>query len=157
MNPDLILRHRKALEVGMATESETNETIKSKIKAAQWVTVISWLTYVREPPRPHACRPASSPPSWRRRRRAALRAFASTLSHTLAHSPRSQQPFVYIIPMFGAQGANAVVGIQVGYCMSDIISKCGVGMLIYQITIAKSQAVKNNPDNLIGNGHGMEA
>ena len=78
------------------------------------------------------------PASWRRRRRAALRAFASTLSHTLAHSPRSQQPFVYIIPMFGAQGANAVVGIQVGYCMSDIISKCGVGMLIYQITIAKS-------------------
>jgi len=48
-------------------------------------------------------------------------------------------PIVYIIPMFGAQGAKAVVGIQVGYCISDIISKCGVGLVIYQITIAKSR------------------
>merc|ERR1712195_206326 len=31
-----------------------------------------------------------------------------------------------------------VVSIQVGYCASDIISKCGVGLLIYQITYAKS-------------------
>merc|ERR1712228_929606 len=30
-------------------------------------------------------------------------------------------------------------GIQVGYCVSDIISKCGVGLLIYQITYAKSK------------------
>merc|ERR1712146_446219 len=35
-------------------------------------------------------------------------------------------PIVYIIPMMGATGANAVVGIQMGYCVSDIISKCGV-------------------------------
>merc|ERR1712048_256240 len=31
-----------------------------------------------------------------------------------------------------------VVYIQIGYCASDIISKCGVGLLIYQITYAKS-------------------
>merc|ERR1712093_398782 len=48
-------------------------------------------------------------------------------------------PIVYIFPMIGLQGAVAVVGIQVGYCVSDIISKCGVGLLIYQITLAKSK------------------
>merc|ERR1711879_897184 len=31
-----------------------------------------------------------------------------------------------------------VVSIQLGYCVSDIISKCGVGIVIYQITYAKS-------------------
>jgi len=48
-------------------------------------------------------------------------------------------PVVYILPMLGLGGSNAVVGIQIGYCISDIISKCGVGFLIYNITIAKSQ------------------
>jgi len=47
-------------------------------------------------------------------------------------------PFVYIIPMLGATGAGAVVGIQIGYCISDIISKCGVGLLTYSICKAKS-------------------
>merc|ERR1711871_1521130 len=55
-------------------------------------------------------------------------------------------PIVYIIPMMGAQGANAVVGIQLGYCVSDTISKCGVGLLIYDISNAKSQRwMKVNP------------
>jgi bacteriorhodopsin len=80
-----------------ATNSETDEKIRSKISTAQWMTVISWLTY----------------------------------------------PVVYIIPMMGAVGAQAIVGIQVGYCISDIISKCGVGLFIYQITLAKSEAAKN--------------
>merc|ERR1711975_176801 len=48
-------------------------------------------------------------------------------------------PIVYIIPMLGAKGASAVVGIQMGYCISDIISKCGVGLLIYNVTVAKSK------------------
>jgi len=47
-------------------------------------------------------------------------------------------PIVYVIPMFGVGGSEAVIGIQLGYCVSDIISKCGVGFLIYNITIAKS-------------------
>jgi len=56
-------------------------------------------------------------------------------------------PFVYIIPMLGAEGAAAVVGIQIGYCFADIIAKCGVGLLIYQITLAKSRAAfKGNMD-----------
>jgi len=47
-------------------------------------------------------------------------------------------PIVYLFPMMGIQASHAVVGIQIGYCASDIISKCGVGLLIYQITYAKS-------------------
>jgi len=47
-------------------------------------------------------------------------------------------PVVYLFPMLGINAAQAVVSIQLGYCASDIISKCGVGILIYQITYAKS-------------------
>jgi len=81
-----------------ATEAEQDPDIRSRIYAAQWMTVISWLTY----------------------------------------------PVVYVIPMMGAQGASAIVGIQMGYCISDIISKCGVGLLIYRITIAKSERMRQN-------------
>jgi bacteriorhodopsin len=51
-------------------------------------------------------------------------------------------PVVYILPMIGMTGAQAVVGVQVGYCVSDIISKCGVGLLIYRVTAAKSALEK---------------
>merc|ERR1711924_572357 len=34
------------------------------------------------------------------------------------------------------------VAIQVGYCISDIISKCGVGLVIYGVTAAKSESYK---------------
>ena len=47
-------------------------------------------------------------------------------------------PVVYLFPRLGFTASKAVVAIQVGYCVSDIISKCGVGILIYQITYAKS-------------------
>merc|ERR1712028_174632 len=47
-------------------------------------------------------------------------------------------PVVYLFPMMGINAAHAIVGIQIGYCASDIISKCGVGLLIYQISYAKS-------------------
>merc|ERR1719221_1844229 len=40
-------------------------------------------------------------------------------------------PIVYLFPMFGFSAAKAVVSIQLGYCASDIISKCGVGLVIY--------------------------
>merc|ERR1711907_169470 len=49
-------------------------------------------------------------------------------------------PVVYVFPMFGLDGPESVVAIQLGYCVSDIISKCGVGFLIYNITMAKSFA-----------------
>jgi len=47
-------------------------------------------------------------------------------------------PVVYLFPMIGMSGASTVVNIQIGYCCSDIISKCGVGLIIYQISYAKS-------------------
>ena len=47
-------------------------------------------------------------------------------------------PVVYLFPFLNIGGAQAVVGIQLGYCVSDVISKCGVGFLIYNITMAKS-------------------
>jgi len=47
-------------------------------------------------------------------------------------------PVVYLFPMLGINAAEAVVSIQLGYCVSDIISKCGVGLVIYQISYAKS-------------------
>merc|ERR1711963_649524 len=51
-------------------------------------------------------------------------------------------PVVYLFPMFHINAAHAVVGIQIGYCCSDIISKCGVGLKIYQITMLKSAKEK---------------
>merc|ERR1719240_1637155 len=48
-------------------------------------------------------------------------------------------PIVYLFPFFGITQAKAVVGIQLGYSISDIISKCGVGLVIYQISCAKSK------------------
>merc|ERR1712084_132800 len=56
-------------------------------------------------------------------------------------------PVVYLFPMLGINAASAVVSIQIGYCASDIISKCGVGLLIYQITNAKSSSEK---ETLVG-------
>jgi len=47
-------------------------------------------------------------------------------------------PIVYLFPMLGFDAAESVVSIQLGYCVSDIISKCGVGLVIYQISWAKS-------------------
>merc|ERR1711865_158 len=48
-------------------------------------------------------------------------------------------PVVYLFPMLGINAGHAVVAIQIGYCCSDIISKCGVGLVIYQISYAKSR------------------
>merc|ERR1712187_939743 len=54
-------------------------------------------------------------------------------------------PVVYLFPMLGINAAHAVVAIQIGCCASDIISKCGVGLLIYQITYART-----NKEALLG-------
>merc|ERR1711975_48099 len=52
-------------------------------------------------------------------------------------------PIVYILPMLmghsnGEMSASNVVGIQIGYSIADVISKCGVGLLVYNIGIRKS-------------------
>merc|ERR1711988_672707 len=54
-------------------------------------------------------------------------------------------PLVFIFPMLqgsstGKHGltAGSMVAVQMGYTISDIISKCGVGHLVYRIGLAKS-------------------
>merc|ERR1712187_564929 len=47
-------------------------------------------------------------------------------------------PVVYLFPMLGISAGSAVVSIQLGYCVSDIISKCGVGLVSYQRDDVKS-------------------
>ncbi|CAK0807752.1 unnamed protein product [Prorocentrum cordatum] len=47
-------------------------------------------------------------------------------------------PVVDLFPMFGITAAQAVVAIQITHYVPDIISKCGVGLVIYQITHDKS-------------------
>mmetsp|Transcript_49041 Transcript_49041/g.111728 ORF Transcript_49041/g.111728 Transcript_49041/m.111728 type:complete len:260 (-) Transcript_49041:115-894(-) len=96
MMPFLYIVYELLIGLAAARNAETNSGVKDLIFRAQWVTVVSWLTY----------------------------------------------PVVYIFPMLGYSGAEAVVAIQVGYCVSDIISKCGVGLIIYSITAAKSELVK---------------
>jgi len=96
MVPFLYVVYELLIGLAAARNAETNSDVKDLIFRAQWVTVVSWLTY----------------------------------------------PVVYIFPMLGFEGSQAVVAIQVGYCVSDIISKCGVGLIIYSITSAKSELEK---------------
>ena len=63
-------------------------------------------------------------------------------------------PVVFIIPMLGGSesgkaglSASSMVGIQVGYTFSDIISKCGVGYLVYRIGLAKSMIEHDENNN----------
>merc|ERR1711907_599887 len=72
-------------------------------------------------------------------------------------------PVVYVFPMLagtdnGKAGlsAAAIVSVQVGYTVSDIISKCGVGYLVYRIGLAKSMmeqekygAASNEDDGMV--------
>jgi len=58
-------------------------------------------------------------------------------------------PVVYLFPMLGISAASSVVSIQLGYCASDIISKCGVGLVSYQISKAKSE----KGDALLASNH----
>merc|ERR1719438_713144 len=96
MLPFCYIVYELLVGLAAATASEADPRIRDLVFRAQWVTVVSWLTY----------------------------------------------PIVYIFPMLGFHGAQAVVNIQVGYCVSDVISKCGVGLIIYSITAAKSAADK---------------
>jgi len=57
-------------------------------------------------------------------------------------------PIVYILPMLmgttnDEMTASSVVGIQIGYSIADVISKCGVGLMVYAIGIRKSEHAKH--------------
>ena len=58
-------------------------------------------------------------------------------------------PLAYLLPMLGIGGANAVVGVQVGYSIADIAAKCGYGVMIYAIARAKTEQRGDLPDRLV--------
>lgn len=49
-------------------------------------------------------------------------------------------PVVYVFPMIGFKGGEAETALQVGYTVADIVSKVGVGLLVYMIAMRKSEA-----------------
>lgn len=61
-------------------------------------------------------------------------------------------PIVYILPMCGIASSTAVVVVQIGYSISDILAKCGVGFLIYFVTAAKMEK-DGGSNGLMGDYH----
>jgi bacteriorhodopsin len=66
-------------------------------------------------------------------------------------------PVVYILPMIGFDTANsALVGIQVGYSISDFVAKCVVGLMVTRIAIAKSKSAGGEAGaGLLGSSQSM--
>lgn len=54
-------------------------------------------------------------------------------------------PITYMLPMFGISTTSAVVGIQVGYAIADVLAKAFYGVMIYWIAAAKSEADGTSP------------
>ncbi len=55
-------------------------------------------------------------------------------------------PIVFMLPLFlgDVKGATSVVAVQIGYCIADVLAKCGYGLMIYAIARAKTQAEQAN-------------
>ena len=49
-------------------------------------------------------------------------------------------PIVFVLPMIGLTGATAVVGVQIGYSIADVLAKAGYGLFIYNIALKKTQS-----------------
>ena len=49
-------------------------------------------------------------------------------------------PVVFVFPMIGFSGGGAETAVQVGYTVADIVSKVGLGLLVYVISVRKSEA-----------------
>ena len=50
-------------------------------------------------------------------------------------------PVVYILPLLGLTGSSAMVGVQVGYTIADLLAKAVFGIYIYFIAVRKSESV----------------
>ena len=64
-------------------------------------------------------------------------------------------PIVFILPMIGLTGTSAVVGVQVGYSVADVLAKAAFGLFIYNIALKKTyaEAAAHSPlhaDALVG-------
>ena len=128
MLPFLYVVYTLLIGLKGAIDSESNPAVASKLSMVCWATVLSWVTNASVPNTWHVA-PGDSPPK------------PSCPSSCLfpinppGHShAQCTYPVVYVFPMLGFGGAKAVVAIQLGYCAADIISKCGVGFLIYNVT-----------------------
>ena len=64
------------------------------------------------------------------------------LAPILAVIGRCANLVVYLFPMTHATPGAAVAGIQFRDCVSDITSKCGVGLATHQISNAKDDLKK---------------
>jgi len=53
-------------------------------------------------------------------------------------------PIVFILPMLGLTAAKSEIGIQVGYSISDVVSKCIVGLMVTYIAKVRSFADGEN-------------
>lgn len=49
-------------------------------------------------------------------------------------------PITYLLPMLGVDMGSAIVGVQVGYAVADVLAKAGYGIMIYAIARAKTDA-----------------
>ncbi len=52
-------------------------------------------------------------------------------------------PLVYMLPYTGLSGGAVTTGVQIGYTFADIISKVGLGILVYNIAVRKSAAERD--------------
>ena len=50
-------------------------------------------------------------------------------------------PITYMLPLFGIAVGSAVVVLQLGYSLADVLAKAGYGLMIYRIAKAKSDAL----------------
>jgi bacteriorhodopsin len=48
-------------------------------------------------------------------------------------------PMVYMLPFTGLTGGAVTTGVQIGYTLADIIAKIGLGLLVYNIAVRKSE------------------
>jgi len=65
-------------------------------------------------------------------------------------------PVVYILPMLGFDTAtSSLVGIQVGYSISDFVAKCVVGLMVTRIAIAKSKGAGEASAGLLAGSQSM--
>jgi len=49
-------------------------------------------------------------------------------------------PIVYLLPLLGITGGSAIVAVEVGYTIADIVAKAVFGLVIFTIAMRKSEA-----------------
>lgn len=49
-------------------------------------------------------------------------------------------PIVYMVPYVGLTGGTVTTTIQIGYTIADIVAKAGLGILVFLISVRKSEA-----------------